>query len=468
MHEGGGVRWEDGDGGAGVQMSMKVYVFGCKISKSDQVLIEAEIERGRLYYNSMIESYNPNPRQRPGDVRKRFPASGTECYKGTYDIVASDFDRAVSAKRPGKWPGDPYHFRRKHENSGASVGVRVYPSCSWGDLKTGGKRVVAVLPSQNEQFSHKRFVLRIKVDKENDPIELSVSLPKPCRGIRRTVPDEAMISHVRIFRKGDFATGAKYVVHVTAQDIDSTTCSIPETERIGIDFGWHEQPNGALLVGITSQGEPIQIPAYVVRMWRSSESIRGERDAAAGAIRDRIPSINNERVPKSASGIAAYIKRHNLPGFAKWEIVEYDAHVKEDHVRRRYQNVRNDIYKKLASRIGPVCCIERLDLKPVIEKDKEGPLPKPIGERRFIASLFVLQQLLRNHGAIEVPPVCERSEEILGTQADRVPTTENASLIFAACAGGNRFHRATRKPVRKYRKKLTSTDTPLNAMATAS
>jgi hypothetical protein len=454
--------------GAGVDMQTKVYVFGCKISKSDQVLIEDEIERGRQYYNSMIESYNPNPRQRPGDIRKRFPASDTDCYKGTYDIVASDFDRAVSAKRPGKWPGEPYHFRKKHENAGASVGVRVSPACPWSSLRSGAKRVVEVLPSLDEKYGHKRFLLRIKIDKEHEPIALSVALPKPCRGVRRTVPDDAMISHIRIFRKGDFATGAQYVVHVTAQTEDAPSCVIPNTERIGVDFGWHEQPNGALLVAVTSQGESIQIPAYAVRMWRSSESLRAERDAAAAAIRHQVPSINGEKVPKSPGGLAAYVKRHDISGFATWELEEYDLHVREDHVRRRFQNIRNDIYKKAAPRLGPVCCMKKLDLKPVIEKDKEGPLPKPTGERRFIASLFLLQQLLRNHGAIEVPPVCERIDSDEESGNDRVPTTENASLIFAACASGNRFQRAARKAVRKYRKKLTSSDTSLNAMATAS
>jgi hypothetical protein len=451
---------------------IRVYVFGCKISKNDQGMIAAEIERGRAYYNAMIAAYNPHPRQRPGDIRKRFPASTTECYKGTYDLVASDFDRAVSAKRPGKWPGDPYHFRRATDNSGASVGVRINPPCTWASLRDG-KRNICQIVKVGGEYAHNRFGLKIKVDKEHDPIELSVALPKPCRQVRRTIPDDALISHVRIQRAGDFATGVKYHVHVTTELPEKATCTVPDSHKAGIDFGWYEQPNGSLLVGVTSEGECIQIPAYAVRMWRASESIRSERDAAADAIRPSVPAIDGQSVPKSAAGLCAYIQRNQISGFAKFEIEEFDLHCREDHVRRRYQNIRDDIYRKAAARLGPICFIEKLNLKPVIEKKEEGPLPCPEGERRFIASLFVLQQLLRNNGAVEVKlpePIiensdCERLEN--AEKTDRIPTIENASTIRELGISGALLERAPRKAVRKYRKKLANSDRGSNAMATA-
>lgn len=469
-------------------MPTKVYTFGCRISREARDIVEQEIELGRRYYNAMIEAVNldiagdrdwsPEKEARLGrperkgkakriealarlfcadDARaktvsaraiyarlsrvsrnvradKRFSAASSGCYTGTYHSVQSAFDQAMSAKRVGVWPGEPFRFRRMGDNSGAIVGVHLQPSRPWWKLLGGSSSVCTPEPHDG-----RRFRLVLKVSKCAEPIEVSVDLGSKCRGVRREIPSDALVSHVMLARRGDYGTRGKYVLLVTAKHETEETV-VDQTQRVGVDVGFDMQPDGSLLVAVTSEGDELRIPAYAVRMAHRVHELQSERDALANAKRTECPACTG----KSAIGVAIWCER-NGPGHAEYLEREHALRCTQDHVRRRYQAIRLDAYRKFASVYGTHAYVRKAKLKAVAEKELHG---EEQNLDRVIASCFEIESLLRQRGAIDV--VCERYGDA------NAPSVASAEKIRQAGVSGSLKIDTARKQVRKYRKKKAS------------
>ena len=465
-------------------MPTKVYTFGCRISRESRDIVEREIERGRRYYNAMIEQVNldiagdrdwsPEKEERLGrperksrarrieslahlicsddsraktvtaraiyrrisrvsrNVRadKRFSAANSGCYTGTYHAVQAAFDQALSSKRVGVWPGEPYRYRRSGENSGAIAGVHLQPSWEWGKLLTGSSSICA--PAAHDG---RRFLLSLKVSKEAPPIEISVDLGSKCRGVRREIPADALVSHVMVTRRGDYGTRGKYVILVTAKT-EAVELESDSTQRVGVDVGFAPQPDGSLLVAVTSEGNELRVPPYAVRMAHRVHELQSERDNLANAKRAECPACTG----KSAIGVYRWCEQ-NGPGHAEYMAAEFALRCTQEHVRRRYQAIRSDAYRKFASVYGSHCYVRKVKLKAVAETELRGQ------ERnldRTIASCFEIEQLLRKAGAVDV--VCERSGDA------NSPDLASAEKIRQAGLSGSLKIATARKQVRKYRK----------------
>lgn len=465
-------------------MSTKVYTFGCRISRESRDIVEREIERGRRYYNAMIEAVNldiagdsdwsPEKEERLGraerkskarrieslarvicadnakaktvtaraiyrrisrvsrNVRadKRFSAASSGCYRGTYHSVQAAFDQSMSSKRVGVWPGDPYRFRRSGDNSGAIVGVHLQPSQPWGKLLGESSSICAP-----EQHDGRRFRLLLKVSKEAQPIEVSVDLGSKCRGIRREVPVDALVSHVMLARRGDYGTRGKYVLLVTAK---TEAVEVPEdtTQRVGVDVGFAMQDDGSLLVAVTSDGDELRIPPYAVRMAHRVHALQAERDDLANSKRAEVTGCTG----KSAIGVSVWCEK-NGTGHAEYLDREHSLRCTQDHVRRRYQAIRLDAYRKFASALGAHSYVKKVKLKAVAEKELRG---EELNLDRVIASCFELESLLRQRGAVDV--VCEIEGDAHG------PSVLSARKIKEAGEAGSLKIGTARKQVRKYRK----------------
>lgn len=481
--------------------STRVYVFGTKLPKDARAVVEDEIERGRLYYNSMIDALNDrlagprdpsNPKERLtglGDaarierivtwfasgrdwskdtikslaakaiysrIRKlardiranpKFSGEASGCYKGSYDEIGSDFDRATSSKRVGVWPGEPFRVRFPDSHDGAKVGCRFSDAPTWGDIRAGKRTILSSCPDRDwgpPGSKHKRhFVVSLKVAKASPPIEFDAMLPKPCRssGGHRRIPSDAIVLSAKLARRGDYGTGNKYVLLVTIK-IPERKLDLPEStdERVGIDFGFASTKTAGLLVARTSSGNELVLPPYAIRFAVSESAIQAERDALAKAVRSRNP----ECTAKSAAWTAKWIAKHAADSEADYLKLERDLHRRQDHVRRRYIAIRTDIYKKFARDYGHRCWI----LKTKLKQQSEGELKDdPKNFDRKLAAIFQLAQILRNNGAVEV--VATRDESLM-------PTSENCERILQAGVNGSLLVRASRKQVRKYRKRKAS------------
>jgi len=483
-------------------MSTKVYVFGCRISDESRTIVEREIERGRIYYNSMIEAVNADiagPRapechnkRLPGKAKRieslarlfclspihtselegkhdreaerkraktvaakaiyrriarvsrnvrampKFSAARSGCYTGTYHAVQAAFDQAMSSKRVGVWPGEPFRYRRQGENSGTTIGVHIQPSTTWGAIREGRHEICSSDPGLDD---HRHFHLNLKVSKESGPIAISVDVGKPCRSRdgRRWIPNDAIVSHVMLCRAGDNGTRGKYELHVTARTDAMAAASLRSEveERIGIDIGWASRPDGSILVTVTSDGVECAIPAYAVRMALRVIELQSERDNLANEVKSRHPDC----AAKSAIGVSRWCEQHADQSESEYLIAEHALRCTQDHVRRRYQAIRSDLYRKFARAYGHRCWILKTSLKEAAEVKLKGEAKN---YDRTIASCFELAQLLRNAGAVEVRR--ERRGDSLG------PSRENTEQIKQAGESGSLLERAARKAVRKYRK----------------
>lgn len=467
-------------------MSVKVYVFGCRISDSSRAIVEREIERGRQYYNSMIAAVNndiagqSNPEKRgerlPGkakrieslaamicsdakkakDVAARaiyrritrvcrnvraapgFAAAKSGCYTGTYHAVCAAFDQAMGSKRVGVWPGEPFRFRRPGENSGTTIGVHIQPSTTWKKIRSGNHEICSSDPAQDRD---RYLTMMLKVSKETGPIEVSVALGKKCHGERRTIPPDSLISHVMICRAGDHSTKGKYELHVTVKQNVMATASLEPVQRdaIGVDMGWKPRDDGSLLVAVTSHGSECVIPPYAVRMALRVTELRAERDELANEVRAR----HHECQSKSAEGTARWLEQRYDQSESEYLSKELALRCTQDHVRRRYQNIRRDVYAKFARQCGGAFLI-KLNLKEASESREPGERRRGDEFERTVASCFELAQLLKNAGAVETK--CDRS-------ADRAPTRENALGLLEAGLSGERQERKQTKHIRKFRKR---------------
>jgi hypothetical protein len=489
-------------------MTTMVYQFGCRMSvksykkgsdevPSDKDRVLEEMERGRKYYNALIDAMNvwlagpkDNDGKRTGgfatkadaavdwlyrdqvvtaekrkalkakviyrairkaafSIRRMLPAGASGCYKGTYDEVCADFERAVSDKRKGVWPGEPFRYRGPRETI---VGCRTMGS-TWGYLQSGKSHICNVGPLRkgNGSLDEKYFDISLRVTKDGDPIVLSVALGSKQRGVRRTIPDEAEIAKVRLVAKGDYATGLKFVLQVTAKVADEKPLDI--TERVGVDIGWEEMDDGGILVACTSDGERLVIDHRTVDEAKAVEHYQSLRDTNKGLLLEelirRAPQLvdvlRGRSIPPnttSAARVAHFCESLGIHGVGMFLDTEHRLRCTQEHCRRRYQNIRDDMYKKFAYRVGPHSAIVKLARKAEAEGESKR---QEVNHTRQIASTFVLSQLLRNKGALEV--VCERPGDPLG------PSAENATRIKEAADKNVILVRPARRTVRKYRKR---------------
>lgn len=459
-------------------MGTKVFKRGCRFDSSSRAEIEAEMERGRRYYNDMIGALNRDIagiEARDGvdavegkakrierlcrawfadgdkaksvaakaiyrriktvsrNIRadKRFSALNSGCYRGTYHAVQADFDRAVSAKRVGVWPGEPYRYRRPG-GPGACVGVHIQPPKPWSWVLSGVSEICSVTDDNGRIFE-----MTLKVSKSST-IPLTVDRGKKCQGARLDIPADALVSHVMVFRSGDYATGGKYEIHVTYKEEDA---SCVELSRVGVDIGWKRRTDGSMLVAVSSDGRECVIPAYAVRMASRVAEIQSDRDNLANDCKTRLLAAGRDCQAKSSAGVARWAEQYADQSEREYIANERALRCTQEHVRSRYQNIRNDTYRKFVNELRGRACIIKTRLKVVAEEKLKG---EGLNFDRVVASCFELSQLFRNAGAVEV--ACERRGHSV------VPDAVNAEEIRLAHESGKLLDRGARKTVRMYRK----------------
>lgn len=463
-------------------MTTRVFKRGCRFSSEDRRIIEDEIRRGCEYYNTLIGFVNrriagvPAVGDKPAvpgiaDRIKRLcsywhretpekakqltaraiyrqianaakqahvahSAASSGCYTGTYHSVQSDFDRAVSAKRIGVWPGAPFKYRRTQQ-SGACVGVHIQPAKPWSWIRACGSKLAG---AARDQDNGRIFGMYLKVSKDTPSIQLTVDRGKKCRGVRLDIPESALVSHVMIYRVGDYATAGKYEIHITYQVPDVEMPAIKG--RVGVAIGWQTQPDGSLLTAVTSDGRQCRIPAYAVRMALRVDELQAERDKLSNEIRQ----LYHECHATSASGVFDWVLRFRDQTEWRYLQAEHRLHCRQAHVQRRYQNIRNNAYLQFANQLRGCCVIEKQDLKAVAEDELKGAAKN---RDRSIAACYRLQQYLKNVGAVVVTG-CRLPG---GFPDGHTPTVETAKLIAAAAADTGSHATAKVKSIRKFRKK---------------
>ena len=476
---------------------IRVYDFNCWMSDEDARVAIGEIERGRRYYNNMIAELNrrvqeelpviealsagdrflarivllwpwfdpslaqqatadgddPKSKQAMAiyaciahharDVRHDMPTGPSGCYTGTYHAVHAAFDAAIGDKRKGTWPGEPYHFRRMRDNRGATCGVHLQGgSYTWSGLLSGQTSIVQVCDldstyTQTSSLSHEanhyweRRIVRLKVAKLSDPLILHVKL-------HRQIPHHAVITHVTLARSGDYGSRIRWRLLITAK-IETTT-EVTRKDTIGVDTGFRVMPNGAIQVGMTSEGDELSIPAYAVRMNQKIDMVDRQRKELALQIRDQLPPIEGQGLPVSPGGHASYIERNGLHGFGEYLEQENHLHCLQDHLAKRAQRIRTDVFRKFVHSLRDrQVFIEKLKLR-ALAKDEESD-----NAIRKYANLSALTTMFKNTGAKEV-------KQIEGRGDAHLPDVDFAEKIREAGESEKLEIRPARKAIRKYRK----------------
>ena len=488
-------------------MTTRVYTFRkVRISAVDARECFAEIERGRTYYNAMIDELNRRVqeeieyieesayglmgdteatktavakliyraiRRHSRDVRAQMPASSSGCYTGTYHAAQAAFDQATSSKRKGVWPGE--RFRKRYPGDGGeAVGVHIQGGATtWKDICDGK---TSLFVAHNADSRYGTFSLKVA---KTAKIESKVAWK--CYGKNpRVIPDEAVISHAMLCLVGDYSqaycdsTGhprGTWVLRVTAK---LPPCAMsPKTDSVGVSIGWYREQD--LFVAVTSEGQELRVPAYAVRMADRNNELRSERDQLANAVKEYLPIANPKWMPKSAIAAASYIERHGLNVredvdeahrvmFTRFIERETQLRRTNDHVRRRFQNIRDEHYRKFVQSLaGKQVYLDKIEIKAIAESNQEKE--DTGATSRFIAGVHSLITMLVNSGA-ELVPFCGDDRERLGDE--RVPTRENAEKILKTALDGKRHQVAARKSVRKYRRRPKNSVAALNAPRMAS
>lgn len=407
---------------------IRVYSFSVRLPLEAERVAMREIDRGRSLYNAMIAQYNPHPRRKVFDIISNHKLADSGLYTGTYFAVVNAFQQAVGTKRVGVWPGDPYRFRSWRSNEGAMVGVSRSKSAgaTWGGALAGASQIFSVTDDGSKYLR-----VQLKISRDDEPIEFTAH-------IRRTIPSDAVLTKVYLVRKGTYGRRHKWELQVT---FEADVAVVPSTgDRVGVDVGWKQREDGSLLVAVTSDGQKLIVPAYAIRMALRGPELQSERDNLANETRSR----HAECQARSANGTAAWCEEYRPETEREYIRQDRELRCRQDHVRERYQNIRNDWYKKFAATLRGRAYILKNKLKEAAEKE----LPTVVNRVRSIASCFEVAQLLRTNGAIEV--VCERLSDSLE------PTLENAERIRLSGESGELLERPARKPVRKFRKRLAA------------
>jgi hypothetical protein len=391
------------------------------------------------------------------DVQVELPASlSNGCYTGTYHNVQAAFSQAIGSNRKGVWPGEPYRFRSMRDSRGATCGVHLQGGIfTWGALiadKTSICQIKGLDPhakdqtsvSQQENHKWERRIIHLKVAKSADPIQLRVKL-------HRTIPHDAVISHVMLSRVGDYGSKIQWRLLITANLKDEIPTVNDISESVGVDAGVKCLADGSIQVAVTTdyvdtgddENNPslLIIPAYAVRMHQKIDAIDRERKELALQIRDKLPSIEGQGIPKFPEGIANFIERNGLHGFGKYLEREHYLHCKQCHLSKRSQAIRKDKFRKfVASLHGRRVYIEKINLKDIAQSKESTN-----AERKF-ASLHLLLSLLKSAGAVEV-------RQIEGRSDDHSPEFTFAEAIKAAGESGKIQVKVARKAIRKFRRK---------------
>lgn len=482
-------------------MTTRVYTFRkVRISPESAHECFAEIERGRQYYNAMIDELNRRVQEEleyieeaafgaygdteaakscqakliyraikrhARDVRAQMPASSTECYTGTYHAVQAAFDQATSSKRQGTWPGE--RFRRRYPGDGGeAVGVHIQGGkTTWRDLQQGS---TSLMIARDVWVGHQGAWLKVS---RNATIPVRVWWKS--RGKNpRVIPDDAIVSHAMLCLESDYGTSptctelpdgwqprGKWVLRITAKIPSIET--VPKSGSVGVSIGWYRDDEG-LLVAVTSDGKELRIPAYALRMADRNNELRSERDQLANAVKEYLPISNPNWMPKSAQAAASYIERHGLNVradidpvkrelFARFLEREANLRRTNDHVRRRFLNIRDEHYRKFVHSLqGKRVYVDKIEIKQLAESRHEK---EDVGATsRFLAGAHSLVAMLKNAGAEQVP-FCGDDRERLGDE--REPTEANARNVLESGLNGNLHHATARKTVRKYRRSKKST-----------
>lgn len=488
---------------------IRVYDFNVRISKEAQRVAIEEIERGRQYYNAMIAELNnrvqaeipvieslshgdrflarlallwpwwsPTDKQQEladsdraedqksklamaiyaciahhaRDVRHDMPTGPSGCYTGTYHAVHAAFDAAIADKRKGTWPGDPYYFRRQRDKRGATCGVHLQGgSYTWGKITSGATSLIRVGETTDRSTSDKpnhAWELRpiwLKVSKESEPIEIIVKL-------HRRIPDDAVITHAILARSGDYGTGLRWRLLITAK-LPPTDPTSKDAEPIGVSLGCKVNGDGSILVAAASNGESMTIPAYAVRMRQKLPIVTAARENLALIERDKLEG-DKSKLPSNPARVADYIERNGLRGHSEFVTQEHYQHCLYDHLIRRSERIRKEAVRQFTSKLrGKVVYIEKQDRKTPLASGSNNDLLKFAGVGMVVASL-------KQAGAIEVPP-----SERLGDAT--APTREKAEKILTSGIGGKAEKPAARKTIRKYRKSRQGRVAPINACSEA-
>ena len=396
------------------------------------------------------------------DVQVALPASSSHCYTGTYHTVLSAFNQAAGSKRKGIWPGEPFRFRKMRDSHGAMCGVHLQGKVfTWGSLIAGKSSIYQVgesdpftknttSVSQSENHKWERRIIYLKVAKSAEPIQLRVK-------IHRTIPHDAAITHIMLSRVGNYGSKMRWRLLITAKLNDEVPTVQDISEAVGLDVGVKCLVNGSLQVAITSEARTnnvnldnpndpdnvhkLIIPAYAVRMYQQIDVVDRKRKELALQLRDKLPSIEDQGIPQSPGGTANFIERNGLHGFGEYLDHEHYLHCLQDHLSRRSQAIRKNAFRKfVASLHGRRVYIEKLDLKSIAEGEESTN-----SERKF-AGLYLLLNLLKTSGAIEVKRIDGRGDE-------HSPELTFAKAIKKAGESGKVEVKAARKKIRKFRRK---------------
>ena len=419
------------------------------------------------------------------NVRAEHPASSSWCYTGTYHQVQADFDRAVADKRRGTWPGTPYKTRPIRTQTGASVGAHIQGGkITWQDIQSGVTTMFAPVPGATPSGRYQKFQLKVS---KSQTIVLSLKMYSRGRN-QRVIPHDAIVTHallqrahtseacagwVRVGRVSDvdgtvndhpYGHCGKWILHIVAK-LNEQPRSIDATP-IGVSLGWSLQDDGSLLVAVTSEGKRLCVSARAMRMARRVSEIQSEMDSLANAVRDYVPGATEK---KSTVSLLDYIERQGLIENSKTDsdIAElcnlFARKVRRlkaiaEHLRRRIANIRSDSYKKFVAELSTrTVYVQKLDIKSIAEDPNNKG--ETSGWLRTLACCHTLAELLQHRGAIKVN--CERSGD------DTAPSRQFADKILNESQGQAGQKEASRRTLRKYRRKLSNAEVGSNTRTAA-
>jgi hypothetical protein len=434
------------------------------LDKSAEAIALKEVERERLFYNEMIARYNPHPRQRPLTVVARHKLAESGLYTGSYMSAVAAFQQAVSVKRAHKWPGDPYSFRHDHDLRGAKIGVVWSKSQAptWDKLLAGFSSLATCELGAKRRRNYSAW--KLKVSRDDAPIVFTANM-------RREIPPDALITAIYLVPDGERGESRWWDLQITWHE-QTVVVVEPPKERVGVSTGWSILDDGSMLVAITSEARCLRIPPYAIRKAKDVESIQGQRDTWANIMLGELKrkgvsckygdDVGYEGAEtglvcwaKSADAVIDWVERNGIHGMRPFVDKAIELRRRQQHNRRRFLDIRDELYRDFAA-ANRCAYISKQKLRETAEKELKGQEPN---HERTWASIHMLEQCLIERGAVEIE--CESLGDSIA------PTLANAQKIWDSGESGNIKIRASRKSVRKYRKRLPDSAAAQDAITTA-